>query len=147
MLSLFESLSLLRVRFTALATLLLFSQWVNAGVEVFTVAGEPVTHVPDNAVVIELDATARLDDQLSQGLPQDPQQAQQLIESRMKTPEGQAILKHYERLYTGLARAWMLGVTKVPAVVVDSRYVVYGQPNVAQALDEIRQARSLETTP
>ncbi|NQD96830.1 DUF1525 domain-containing protein, partial [Pseudomonas sp. CrR25] len=29
--------------------------------------------------------------------------------------------------------AWSLGVTTIPAVIVDHRYVVYGEPDVAKA--------------
>jgi integrating conjugative element protein (TIGR03757 family) len=40
-----------------------------------------------------------------------------------------------------VADAWGLGVAKVPAVVVDRRYVVYGQPDAARALARIEQYR------
>ncbi|QEA38648.1 TIGR03757 family integrating conjugative element protein [Pistricoccus aurantiacus] len=112
-----------------------------AGVEVFTIAGEPVVNLPDAAVVVELDAPARLDAQISQGLPADPEQAEQVLQARMNNSEWQAAFKRYAELYTGVARAWMLGVEKVPAVVVDSEYVVYGEPDVQAALEEIEQAR------
>ena len=110
-----------------------------AGVEVFTVAGEPVINVPDSAAVVELDAPARLDARISHGLPAEPGRAQQVLQSRMSGPEWQSTLKRYGELYTAIARAWMLGIEKVPAVVVDSRYVVYGEPDVRAALEEIEK--------
>lgn len=122
-------------------TWLAWSHCAAAGVEVFTVAGEPVVNVPDATAVIELDASARLDAQISQDLPSDPVQAKQLLQSHMRDPEWQRTLHEYGQRYQGIARAWMLGIEKVPAVVVDSRYVVYGEPNVAHALAEIKQAR------
>lgn len=112
---------------------------VSAGVEVFTVAGEPVINAPDSAAVVELDAPARLDARISQDLPADPARAQQELQSRMSDPEWQATLKRYGELYRGIARAWMLGIEKVPAVVVDSRYVVYGEPDVRAALEKIEK--------
>lgn len=112
-----------------------------AGVEVFTVAGEPVINVPDTAAVVELDAAARLDARISQGLPADPEHAKQVLHSRMAGPQWQATLVRYAELYTGVARAWMLGIEKVPAVVVDSQYVVYGEPDVQAALEEIEHAQ------
>lgn len=112
---------------------------VSAGVEVFTIAGEPVINVPDSAAVVELDAPARLDARISQDLPADPERAQQVLQSRMSGPEWQATLRRYGKLYRGIARAWVLGIEKVPAVVVDSRYVVYGEPDVQAALREIER--------
>lgn len=122
-------------------TALMWGGVASAGVEVFTIAGEPVTNVPPKAAVVELDAPARLDARLSQGLPDDPDRAKQVLQSRMGGPDWQATLQRYNRVYTGLARAWMLGVEKVPAVVVDGQYVVYGEHDVAAALAEIEQAR------
>lgn len=125
----------------SVVTALTWGDVATAGVEVFTIAGEPVVNAPDSAVVIELDAPARLDARLSHGLPNDPDRAKQVLQSRMEGPEWQATLQRYNQVYTGLARAWMLGVEQVPAVVVDGQYVVYGEHDVAAALAEIEQAR------
>ncbi|OTJ71748.1 hypothetical protein CAY98_34130 [Pseudomonas aeruginosa] len=40
-----------------------------------------------------------------------------------------------------VADAWSLGVEKIPAVVVDRQYVVYGEPDVSRALELIAKAR------
>lgn len=125
----------------SLIAALAWSGVVFAGVEVFTVAGKPVTNAPDTAAVVELDAPARLDARISQDLPKTPDRARQALQPRMKGADWQATLKRYRAAYTGVARAWMLGVERLPAVVVDSRYVVYGEPNVGAALQEIEQAR------
>ncbi|NRB54917.1 MAG: TIGR03757 family integrating conjugative element protein [Salinicola sp.] len=121
--------------------LLAWGQTAVAGVEVFTIAGEPVVNVPASAAVVELDAPARLDARLSQDLPADPSRAKQMLQSRMNDPEWQRTLQDYGQLYQGVARAWMLGIERVPAVVVDSQYVVYGEPDISRALEEIEQAR------
>lgn len=121
--------------------LLAWGQAAAAGVEVFTTAGEPVVNVPASAAVVELDAPARLDARLSQDLPADPSRAKQMLQSRMNDPEWRRTLQSYVQLYQGVARAWMLGIEKVPAVVVDSQYVVYGEADVRRALEEIEQAR------
>ncbi|ROO24119.1 integrating conjugative element protein [Salinisphaera japonica YTM-1] len=110
-----------------------------AGTEVFTVAGVPVTHVPDNATVVELDKPSRLDKQLSQGLPDKKDTAARAVQKRLA-----GFKEAYGEAYSGLMRAWRLGVTKVPAVVVDGTYVVYGQPNVTAAVAEIRRAETRE---
>jgi len=46
--------------------------------------------------------------------------------------------------YQGVADAWSLGITTIPAVVVDQRYVVYGEPDVARAIARIEQHRRAE---
>lgn len=105
-------------------------------IEVFTIAGEPVVNVPSGVAVLELDAPGRLDASLSQDLPADPEVAEGLMRERMANNEWQETADRYADSYLGLARAWQLGVEKVPAVVIDGRYVIYGQPNVADALNE-----------
>ncbi|AFT70386.1 hypothetical protein B5T_02112 [Alloalcanivorax dieselolei B5] len=112
-----------------------------AGIEVFTVATEPMTSVPDDAVVVELDAPARLDGALSMDLPTDPDAAAQAAQARMRSEDWQHVFKEYGRAYEAVARAWQLGIEKLPAVVVDGTYVVYGVHDVAQALQRIKQAR------
>lgn len=132
----------------ALAALLfvaLFSPtaWAAGGrIEIFTIAGVPVTHVPASATVVELDLPARLDHRLSMGMPNDKEAAIQMVKQRIGE-----LKDDYGRAYRGLLRAWRLGVKKVPAVVVGGQYVIYGQPNVATALAAIRDARAREDTP
>ncbi|MEQ5803571.1 TIGR03757 family integrating conjugative element protein [Halomonas sp. H10-9-1] len=108
-------------------------------IEVFTIAGEPAVNVPSGVAVIELDASGRLDAELSQDLPADPELAEAMMRERMATPEWQEMADRYADSYLGLVRAWQLGVEKVPAVVIDGRHVIYGQPDVAKALREAEQ--------
>jgi integrating conjugative element protein (TIGR03757 family) len=105
-------------------------------IEVFTTAGQPVINVPSGVAVIELDATGRLDAELSKDLPADAAEAVQVMQKRMASPEWREFADRYADSYLGLVRAWQLGVEKIPAVVVDGRYVVYGQPDVALAMAE-----------
>ncbi len=110
-------------------------------IEVFTTAGEPVTNVPPGTAVIELDAPARLDAELSQGLPADPAAAEAAMRERMQLPEWNEVVQRYGELHIGVTRAWVLRVEKVPAVVVGGEHVVYGQPDVGTAVQEILEAR------
>jgi|SRR5690554_419631 len=113
-------------------------------IEVFTTAGEPAVNVPPGVAVLELDAPGRLDAELSQDLPADPELAQTLMRERMATPEWQETADRYADSYLGLARAWQLGIEKVPAVVIDGRQVIYGQPDVAEALREAERLMGQE---
>ncbi|MDN3525302.1 TIGR03757 family integrating conjugative element protein [Halomonas sabkhae] len=131
-----------------LLSMLALPAW--AGVEVFTTAGQPVVNVPSDAAVVELDAPARMDAQFSTDLPADRQQARQEALRRLQSSDWQAEREAMKQAAMGTARAWMIGVEKVPAVVVDSQYVVYGEADVAAALAEIqayRNANGEETSP
>lgn len=83
--------------------------------------------------VIELDQPSRIEAELSLGLPADPGQSADLVRQRL----GRDQLQRMGRAYQGVADAWGLGIAKVPAVVVDRRYVVYGEPDVARAVARI----------
>lgn len=50
--------------------------------------------------------------------------------------------QRFESAYQGVVDAWHLGIVKLPAVVVDQHYVVYGTPYVAQAMAQITRYRS-----
>lgn len=107
-----------------------------ADVWVITDRQHPVQGTPDR--LIELDAPARIEAELSVDLPSDRRQAAELVQHRLK--EGGAQLQ--QRLagaYQGVADAWSLGITTIPAIVVDQRYVIYGESNIDQALTRIEQ--------
>jgi len=90
--------------------------------------------------VITLDTPATLEGELSAHLPADPAQAQRIFAQRM-TPEVAAQLT---QAHQNVSDAWSMGITKVPAVVVDRKYVVYGETNVQRALDRIEEYRRTE---
>lgn len=98
-------------------------------------------NVPPGVRLIRLDDQQRLEEQLSRSLPSNPQQATMAAQQLLNSPEGARLLAELARAQQGAADAWSIGITKVPAVVVDRQYVVYGQPDVATALKEIEAAR------
>lgn len=87
--------------------------------------------------VIELDAPARIEVELSKQLSKNPLEAQAQAQVRLQDDVVQGFLQAYQ----GTVEARRLGVTKIPAVVVDRRYVVYGEPDVAHAVDRVEQRR------
>ncbi|TVO64207.1 TIGR03757 family integrating conjugative element protein [Denitromonas ohlonensis] len=91
--------------------------------------------------IIELDQPARIEAELSAGLPTDPGQATALARQRLSGGQGD-LQRRMRRAYQGVADAWSLGIAKIPAVVVDRRYVVYGEPDVARAVARIDAYRS-----
>lgn len=94
------------------------------------------------ARVVLLDAPERFEQQLSEGLPSDPRQAVAIMQQRMRSATAQQLGRDLAKAHQDVADAWNLGVAKLPAVVVDRQYVVYGQPDVAAAVASIERYRS-----
>ena len=110
-----------------------------AEVLAITDSGHPV-QVAAGTRVIELDLPARIEAELAAGLPTDPTQAAAIVQQRLREG-GQDLQRRLGRAYQDVAQAWGMGITKVPAVVVDRRYVVYGEPDVAHAAARIETYR------
>lgn len=110
-------------------------------VRVYTDDLHPVLVQPGITVkVFKLDEAQRLLSDLSANLPTDPSQAAAVARQRLAQggTNWQARMKQASQVVTD---AWSLGITKVPAVVVDGRYVVYGETDVGKALQLIDQYR------
>lgn len=99
----------------------------------------PVRTIP-SARVVELDEPARLLASLSAQLPRDPTEASAVVRRRLRAG-GIALQDRLAVAYQGVTDAWSIGVTKIPAVVVDGHYVVYGIPDVDRALRLVDQYR------
>ena len=110
-----------------------------ADVLVVTDSRHPV-QAPVGVRIIELDQATRIEVELAAHLPADPQQAAALVRQRLHAG-GEALQRRIGHAYQGVADAWGLGIAKIPAVVVDRRYVVYGEPDVARAMARIEAHR------
>lgn len=122
------------------AALALFSPATYAAdVLVITDSRHPVKAMGGERM-IELDAAARIEAELSAELPADPDQAAAIAQRRL-TQGGANLQRRIAFAYQDVTDAWSLGVTTIPAVVVDQRYVVYGEPDVARAVARIAQHR------
>lgn len=97
------------------------------------VSGHADRHIP-------LDAVPQLEVALAEGLPPEPGKAAAIVRQRLKQG-GTDLQRRIGTAYQGVADAWSLGITKVPAVVVDRRYVVYGETDVARAVARIERHR------
>ncbi|EFW86660.1 TIGR03757 family integrating conjugative element protein [Pseudomonas savastanoi] len=92
--------------------------------------------------LILLDEQERLETKLSEGLPANQQQAIAIMQQRLKSADAQRLQRDLALAQQNLVDAWSIGVTKVPAVVVDRTFVVYGEPNVLAAEQRIAQWRA-----
>ena len=113
-----------------------------AEVLVVTDSRHPV-QAPAGVRVIELDQAARIEFELAANLPADPQQAAALIRQRLHDG-GEALQRRIGRAYQNVADAWGLGIAKIPAVVLDRRYVVYGESDVPRAVARINAYRGAQ---
>ncbi|WP_036998464.1 TIGR03757 family integrating conjugative element protein [Pseudomonas chlororaphis] len=123
-----------------LAWLLAAHQAVATEVWIVTDVRTPVTGRQAAARVIEIDASQRIEEELGAQLPTDPQLATSLVRQRLEGG-GAAQQQRLRDAYQGTVDAWSLGITKVPAVVVDQRYVVYGEQSLDKALARIARYR------
>lgn len=123
-----------------LTGLLLVSDLNHANTVVITNRSILVT-APTNVQVIHLDDQHRLEERLSQELSEDPSQAAALIQSYLSSAAGKRFQSDLAQAQQGLTDAWSLGIEKIPAVVVDRSYVIYGETDVAKAVERINQAR------
>lgn len=95
---------------------------------------------PAGVRVIELDLPTRIEAELTADLSSDAQRSAALIQRRLRDG-GVVLQQRIGSAYQGVVDAWSLGITMIPAVVVDKRYVVYGEPDVASAVALIEAHR------
>jgi integrating conjugative element protein (TIGR03757 family) len=126
---------------SALATLLttFSTATLAADLLVITDSHHPIKPIGGERI-IELDQPARIEADLSANLPTDPSQAAALAHQRL---DGD-LQRRMAHAYQGIADAWGLGIAKIPAVVVDRRFVIYGEPDVAHAIARINVHRSAQ---
>ncbi len=106
---------------------------------VYTDGAHPVS-APRTVRVIRLDEPARLQAELSTDLPKDTARAAQAVGERLRA-QGESLNRRLSAAYQGVVEAWNLGILKLPAIVVDGRFVVYGDADVAHALSLMEQYR------
>ncbi|MFW7348350.1 MAG: TIGR03757 family integrating conjugative element protein [Pigmentiphaga sp.] len=99
------------------------------------------TRIPTR--LIELDAAQRIEEALTTGLPKGPREAESIARQRLQEG-GLSLQRRLQTASQGITDAWSLGITSLPAVVVDRRYVVYGEPDVARAVARIAQYRKAQ---
>lgn len=124
---------------TALATLLSATCISAQEVWAITDARHTVHGTIKPTRLIVLDAVQGIEAELFAGLPHDPQHAVPLVQRRLNrdTPTQQ----HLQEAYQGVVDAWSLGISTIPAIVVDQRYVVYGEPDIDRAVARITHYR------
>ena len=129
----------------ALGLGLAFAAWPGPGaaaaeVVAFTLSSMPLRSTGGAAVHV-LDARDGHAEAFGAELPADPERALAEAHRRLATPAGRATLARLASAAAGNALAGRLGIEKLPAVVVDGRYVVYGVRDVARAVERVEAWR------
>lgn len=105
-------------------------------IQAFTTRDHPLTNA-SGIPVIFLDRHEAIEERFSEALSDDPQEVLKEASLLIDSPEWQMLQHQLSTAYSGLVVAWRLGIAKVPAVVVDEQYVVYGQSDVQAAIERI----------
>lgn len=111
-------------------------------VDVFHASDRPVNTSTAERVTVrvhEVDLKERVEAQLSQGLPADSDRALDVARQRLSGDSGAQLIERLKDGADALIEAHRLGVEKVPAIVIDGTYVVYGETSVQEALVRFRQ--------
>lgn len=100
----------------------------------------PQTDIPFE--VVYLDAPERLLDEalLQSGTELNEANTRQ-VTALLQSPAWQARETALQQAYQGVVQAWQLGVARLPAVVVDAQWVVYGSTDIEQAVMQIQLYR------
>lgn len=106
---------------------------------IYTTSRYPVADVEPDVQVFMLDEAQRLEQALFPSLAGNEQQAEQQARQRMQQPDWKSVEARLSGAYQSLVTAWSLGVEKVPAVVIDGRYVVYGTTNIRLAQQKLNE--------
>ncbi len=85
-----------------------------------------------------LDAGENIIGLLGKDLPYSLEKAEQEIARRMETGEGRELVKKIGTSYDGVVEAWSLGIEKLPAILINKQYVVYGVYSVDKAIQIYR---------
>lgn len=106
----------------------------------YTTHDRPPESRDDTVEVVYLDAADTLQDEWfhQQGIELSEENAPQII-ALLQSSKWQAQESRLTQAYQGIIQAWQLGVARVPAVVVDDQWVVYGLTDIHRAQKEIHQ--------
>ncbi|WP_247724604.1 TIGR03757 family integrating conjugative element protein [Thauera aromatica] len=128
---------------TILSLLLTTGVATAADVWAITVSGHSLRGSQATDCVIEPVPPACREEELDAGFPEDSNWAAALVPQGLKQG-GSELQRRLGTAYQGIVDAWGLGIAKIPAVVVDRRYVVYGEPDVSRAVARINAYRSTQ---
>ncbi|QIQ21453.1 TIGR03757 family integrating conjugative element protein [Zophobihabitans entericus] len=96
-------------------------------------------NVPADARLILLDEPEQIQSKLNHGLPGYSTNAAAIVKQRLNQPNFHNTLR---QALQNVVDAYSYQVTKIPAIVVDKKYIVYGETDVQKAIADINTYRS-----
>lgn len=126
----------------AVLTSITFANARAAEITAYTIRSVPL-NAPTDVAIVHVDSADLIEERISAGLPADPSQAVTVARQRL-LEGGAALQRELTAAYEGVAEAWSLGITTLPAVVIDRHYVVYGEADVAKAIARIEAYRKAQ---
>ncbi len=124
-----------------LLTLFLLPTPAIATVDVFTLTHYPAPSPNEEVQVFYLNEMLRLEHKLSRTLSADSKQAEAEAKQFIQTENISHKESPWLKAISGITKAWALGIEKVPAVVFDEQYVVYGTTDLDVARGLLAQFR------
>jgi integrating conjugative element protein (TIGR03757 family) len=103
-----------------------------------------IQSIPSNVTVtvFDLDQPARLEAELSEGLPNDIDAAAQIARQRLQTIDRQPLRARFTEAFAGFLISLQYGIDRYPAIVFDGgESVVYGITDIKQALKHYQRWR------
>ncbi|WP_336844130.1 TIGR03757 family integrating conjugative element protein [Providencia rettgeri] len=114
----------------------------SAGVVLYTTADNPPANTGGADEIVYLDASETLTDAwfAGQGIVLSTGNSAKIAQA-LQSPQWQTQEAKLQQAYQGVIRAWQLGVERIPAVVVDDKWVVYGITDIDRARSEVELYR------
>lgn len=106
---------------------------------IFTNNNNLLLGTPTNTVIYNLDDPERLISNAFSSLPSDRKTAEKHSQKVMSSKNWQQQDAALRESFKGVIKAWSLGIEKVPAIVMEGRFVVYGTTNVEVAREKLKQ--------
>ncbi len=124
----------------AVALVIVCAPAASAETVAFTLSSIPLQ--TDGETVYVLDEGMRITAELGAGLPRSPKRALAEVQRRLNSRRGRQHRERIEAAAAGNVLAARLGIERLPAVVVDERFVVYGVRDLQRARRLVRVWRA-----
>ncbi|WP_241505822.1 TIGR03757 family integrating conjugative element protein [Parahaliea mediterranea] len=141
-----KPLRLLSTFFVVLCYQSIEASEIPGSIEVFIDSFHPVQSDADATSVYVIDRIDRLQQELSNDLPADPEIAKQMTLRHLQRM-GVGLSGELENAATGLVKAMQYGLDRYPAIVFDGKFVVYGMTDLVAAIQLYQEWRAGERCP
>lgn len=87
----------------------------------------------------QLDRAAILEEDINKLLPNSLAAASAFMGDYANSPEGKSIVREIVGGYQGVGLAYGLGIDKIPAVVINDQFVIYGTADAVKAIKYFKE--------